>query len=104
MKPWLACALLVGGLLGRSTPARADDGFRCGSELVRLGETGQEVLRKCGPPTDTKRIDQTYRTKSGHARVILDIWTYDRGSCDFVRVLTFEGGALRAIEVGPYGK
>jgi hypothetical protein len=99
----IGCALIAAGLLGANAPAHADDNFRCANETVHLGEPEQAVLRKCGPPSEARRVDHDYRTKWGHARVVFDVWTYNRGPYEFTRTLTFEREVLRAIDVGGYG-
>jgi hypothetical protein len=99
----IACGVIAASSLSLADPAYADDDFQCSNGIVHVGEQQQEVLQKCGPPTEAKRIDRTYRTKWGHARAIFDVWTYNRGPYEFVRVLTFERNILRTIDVGPYG-
>ena len=79
-------------LMAAQTLAR---GFRCGTELVSVGDSTWEVLHKCGEP-DLKEL-----IKSNGVNV--EKWTYNCGSLRFIRILTFSGGALRAVKSGDYG-
>jgi hypothetical protein len=94
--------------------------FRCGTEIVRTGDTTAEVLIKCGKPDyaeDTASItrgsfrkkrfldeegrgtERTYTERS----VRVEHWYYDRGFHDFVYVLTFIGGRLANVRTEGYG-
>lgn len=86
-----------------ASPAWAQS-LRCGSSLVREGDTQGYVLEKCGEP-DSK---QTYtepvyaRRQNGTAFQVgttsKDVWRYKRGSGSFPAVLTFEKGMLKKLE------
>jgi hypothetical protein len=95
---WMLAALL---LVGRA--AWADDGLRCGTRLVSSGETEGQVAEKCGPPTEARRRYASGRVRGAFAQVVIDVWTYDLGPLEFIRILTFEDGVLRYVEVGGYG-
>jgi len=95
----LAICLALGGA------ARADDSWRCGSRLVTLGESGREVLEKCGAPTEsTRRWERGKRRSGGWVNQVVDVWSYDRGPQEFTRVLTLYDSVLRTIETGDYGR
>ncbi len=70
---------------------RADDGLRCGTHLIRTGDTKLEVMEKCGPPGFKETI-------SGADEALVEQWHYRSGSGSFPRVLTFSGGRLVNIE------
>lgn len=98
------------------------DSFRCGTQLVSIGDSKYEVLRRCGEPTwvevreeervsrdtynpylfdgETRRYRAPLLTKE---KVIIEEWTYNLGSNHFIRYLTFENGRLVSIESGGYG-
>ncbi len=95
----VALALFL--LMCASTVARADDTFRCGDNLVSVGENQQAVLAKCGPPSSAER--KPVRWRAARAGCVIESWTYDRGSKELVRVLSFEDGLLEWIDVGDYG-
>jgi hypothetical protein len=83
-------------------PAFAEDGLRCGSRLVTVGESEAEVAGKCGEPTTRNR--QPVYSRRGAVIGFIDVWTYDFGPYDFVRVLTFANGVLDHVDVGHYGR
>lgn len=86
-----------------ATPAWADT-LRCGSSLIKEGDTQGYVQDKCGEP-DSK---QTYtepvyaRRENGSSYGVgttsTDVWRYKRSSGSFPAVLTFEGGVLKKLE------
>jgi hypothetical protein len=77
---------------------------------VRVGDSSAEVLLKCGRPSlaedaasitrgshrETKGIDEEGRlSKEGsysESSFRVENWYYDRGSHDFIYILTFIGG------------
>jgi hypothetical protein len=99
----------------------ADTSFRCNRKIINIGDTTGEVLMKCGEPTyrdivgsstsgtyseDTQYNGMEASSSGGgyHGRTVnREIWIYDFGPRKFIRVLTFSGGRLIAIENGPYG-
>ena len=70
--------------------------MRCGENLVERGHTFFEVLERCGKPDLEYAWDQNY-VPGVQARVTE--WVYEQGSNRFRRVLTFEEGRLRNIEL-----
>jgi hypothetical protein len=91
----LACA---------AAPA-ADDVFRCGSKIIDTTLTMEQVVARCGDPTQrsVEEVPQYTRRASGGTQVtgtiIVETWTYDRGSSSFPAVLRFEDGKLVSIEI-----
>ncbi len=71
------------------------DGMRCGDRLVSEGETGGEVLLKCGAPYSADR--------QAGPRGTIDTWVYNFGPKTFLRILTFRNSRLVTIETGNYG-
>lgn len=86
----IACSLLAGTAL-------ADDDFRCGSRIVRIGTTQAGVLDACGQP-DTKAVEKV-DVRSGN-RVVgqteVSRWTYTMNGR--TRVLTFDQEKLKSID------
>jgi hypothetical protein len=97
------------------------EAFRCGSGLVRVGDTTGKVLMECGPPTykegagaksKTKSIKTTEPAKAKPAERRspraasrkAERWFYNCGDHDFLYVLTFAGGVLEKEETQGYGK
>jgi hypothetical protein len=112
------------GVFLRESPASADDGMRCGSRFVSLGDTQYDVRALCGEPdatdrrvltrTEIRRIDvpcfrdqfgvvRCQRASAVQVEVVIDEWTYDFGTQRFVRLATFENGRLALVSTGGYG-
>ena len=93
------------------TAARAEGGFRCGSRLVRNGETQDDVARKCGDPDATREWTevQTESVWEGGRKIERSVpisfaeWKYDFGRDRLIRYLTFVQGRLRDVRTGEYG-
>lgn len=101
-----ACAAAAGG----------EDSLRCPGGLVAVGDPKIDLLGKCGEPALTEitsseqlGVAQKERGPNGTARTgtrvtaTVERWTYDFGPSQFVRVVTLEGGRVRAIEAGGRG-
>jgi hypothetical protein len=86
-----------------ATPAWADT-LRCGSALIKEGDTQGYVQEKCGEPQSkqtytepvmARRVDGTAYEVGTTSK---DVWRYQRGSGSFPAVLTFEKGVLKKLE------
>jgi hypothetical protein len=108
----LASLTLLATLAGPAAPARAEGGFRCGSRLVRNGETLDDVAAKCGEP-DGVRTWTEQRTESIwdngqeiQRSIPIDYteWKYDFGRDRLIRYATFVQGRLTAVRTGEYGR
>jgi hypothetical protein len=84
----LIVAALFAGLAVSTVRA---DTFRCGTGLVRPGDTSFEVLKKCGRPTSQQQI-------SGANERFVEQWYYEPRPTEFTRILTFVGTRLVNIE------
>jgi hypothetical protein len=96
----LAVALLV------SQPAYAET-FRCGQWIASPDMTVDELLQKCGEPTQktSETIDVYGPSVSGGGRVnrgtsTTEKWTYDRGSQAASMVVTIVDGKIKSMERG----
>jgi hypothetical protein len=110
-------------LIGLSAVAMPAQALRCGQDLVPDSASFSEVRRICGQPTDIQQWTE-YRSvgvfpspysqrnvtpKGQHAAptyvtpiivpVDIEEWTYNLGPNRFMRVLRFEGGRLRSINI-----
>ncbi|HTN29752.1 MAG TPA: DUF2845 domain-containing protein [Pseudomonas sp.] len=78
--------------------AEASSTLRCGSELISLGDTAWEVLRKCGEPAD--RSQQGLKLQRDEQGLRYDVgveeWLYGPRN-GMYHLLRFEGGRLRNI-------
>jgi hypothetical protein len=80
-----------------------------------MGDSPAIVVAKCGSPTDVQRrteivaISGDYYDNQGQLRAgkknIIEVeeWTYNFGTRDFLRYLTFKNGVLTDIRTGNYG-
>ena len=64
--------------------------FRCGTKLVRVGDTKTDILNKCGTPT----MENAGRIGTGG----VDVWVYNQGSSKTMKILRFTGPRLTSIE------
>ncbi len=88
----LAAALLI-------LPNLAAAGtMRCGDDLIQRGFTLFEVLERCGKPDLEYAWDHRY--VPGVEATVTE-WVYDQGPNRFRRVLRFEEGRLREVELRP---
>jgi hypothetical protein len=115
----IAAALGAAALLTLTVPGDAQ-AFRCGSGLVKNGDTTGKVLIECGPPTYKEGAGTKAKAKSAKAEKAKDPsatrkssrgtsrkverWFYNCGEHDFIYVLTFAGGVLEKEETEGYGK
>lgn len=109
----------------------ATTAFRCGPNLVSVGDTDQEVIRKCGEPTSKEvtgekttgysqstgnweSIDVTRRSnkkapttpyleKYSEVSQKIEVWDYNCGANSFSMTLIFLGHTLNKIEQQGYG-
>ena len=93
--------LAVVAIIGQSAAAVAgsyDDAFRCGTDLVLLGDSSYRVRAKCGNPTAREYVGTNYHRgfPAGELRDVEE-WIYNRGPTDFVYTLRFHGGTLTEI-------
>jgi hypothetical protein len=77
--------------------------FHCSNGIVSIGDTLEEVMSKCGPPSKKTYTEisplvgsTAYRTRSTHT--VESHWTYDPGPNGFVYTLEFRDGKVRFIE------
>jgi hypothetical protein len=99
---------------GDVPPAVADDTtFRCGGEIVSVGDSRYTIQKLCGKPSKSESVSKTSKEKkqkepkgttskspSGKTQK----WYYDKGYGDFVYVLTFQGDVLKKIEKSGRGR
>jgi hypothetical protein len=102
----MACATL--GLLPGAALA---DSMRCGSRIVKDGDTIGTVLEVCGEPARQERTwierspqyelgDQFY-SFPGTEFVPVDLWTYDFGRNKLMRRVRFiDGRVVSIVELG----
>lgn len=125
MKAYGKYLIVIVATLCVSWSAGADSGFRCGTQLVSIGDTRDEVLQRCGEPIsveswEEERILRDFRTfrnydpRTGRyewyrepflvkVQVNIELWTFNLGSTKFIRYLRFENGVIKEITSGGKG-
>ena len=93
MKMWLLlvlCAVLCGNVCA--------DSFRCGRKLVKVGESSNALLKKCGSPT-RKYSARSVLSDHGRQRAIgVSNWVYERrGKRDMI--VSVHGGTVVKMRV-----
>jgi len=96
--------------------ALAGSDLRCSGRIIGVGNTQDYVLDKCGEPTSIeKRTESSVRGfRQGYPEsheelnyvireIQIEVWTYNLGSTQFIRYLTFRNRKLTTIETGGYG-
>jgi hypothetical protein len=87
--------------------------FRCGPNLILIGDDKAEVLLKCGEPSFSELTslesgrrygrDLSHGSVSGKSTYFVEKWYYNCGPHKFIKILTFRNGIVRNIESGDYG-
>lgn len=84
-----------------SASVAAADSMRCGSRLVSVEARAGEVLAICGEPS--YRDDRPFQQPGGNWVSDTEEWTYNFGSNQLLRVLSFRNGRLVDIASDGYG-
>ena len=87
--------------------------FKCGQQLINIGDDKMEVLLKCGEPSFSEMTslesgrrygeDLRFGSNSRRTTYFVEKWSYNCGPHHFIRILTFRNGRVRDIETGFYG-
>lgn len=72
------------------------EALRCGSDLVREGDPAYQVQRACGEPDWVRSWHPDYGVRD-------EIWHYNFGPYELIRVMHFRDGRLRRIEAAGRG-
>ncbi|MCV2351252.1 DUF2845 domain-containing protein [Paucibacter sp. Y2R2-4] len=104
--------------------APAAQAFRCNSFVIDEGMHKAEVLKKCGAPSlrDSRTEKRIIRVREGALNstrpgtvngqvleqereilVSIEEWTYNFGPSQFMQLLIFEDGRLKAVQDLGYG-
>jgi len=87
-----------------AAPAAWAETLRCGSSLIKEGDTQGYVQEKCGEPQSKQKYTEPVmaRRPDGTAYQVgttsKDVWRYQRSNGSFPAVLTFEQGVLKKLE------
>ena len=86
--------------------ALPDETFRCGSWLVSMPLSVEELVKKCGQPSSKKVSTEDVRAKVGGGgtqkigTATTEIWRYDRGSNSFPMIVTIVDGVIESLARG----
>jgi hypothetical protein len=102
MKFALALALLM-----LPAMASADENFRCGKWIASSDLSVQELLAKCGEPSSRETRTEDVRVRNRNTgllyktgEILVEVWTYDRGSSAAPMVVTIVDGRIKSLERG----
>jgi hypothetical protein len=86
----VCCGLLAG-------TAVADDDFRCGSRIVRVGATQAGVLDACGQPA-SKTVEKVDVRSNNRVVGQTEVWRWTYVFGGRARVLVFDQETLKSIQ------
>ena len=98
----VAAAVWAGGACA------ADDTLRCGGQLITIGMVAPQIIAKCGEPQSKEVEDIPIRARGRNGAVNsvgttrIERWVYDQTPGQFPRLLTFEEGKLKSLELIPH--
>jgi hypothetical protein len=101
-------------LLSMACGAVQADALQCGSTLVGTGDTRDQVMAKCGNPSDIERSTAFVQSmawvngvpvSAGNTliEVPVELWLYNFGPSQLMRRVRFESGRVVLIEILGYG-
>jgi hypothetical protein len=99
----ISALIMTAGLSVVNRPAAADT-LRCGSSLIEVGSSVDEVLAKCGTPTSSTVITEPVWARAVNGRVFqtgttqAQVWRYDRGPRQFPAILKINEGIVQSID------
>jgi hypothetical protein len=91
----LSCIALI-----VSQPAFSSDSFRCGSKVIRTGDTPGEVMDRCGVPLHKDRGYGDVYVDSGRQSVRVERWYYKNSKRSLGRTVLIYKGKVIGIETG----
>jgi hypothetical protein len=107
MKKWILALVIT--LVATSAQA-----FRCGRQLVQIGDYKLDVLEKCGDPDMVEERTAIRGSRLRHPygaleidqfeEVVIEEWVYNFGPRKFKQLLEFEDGVLKKIRNLDYGR
>jgi len=111
VRVWITFQICLGLVIFVAETANAGafrgGSWRCGNRLILPGMPQGEVLALCGAPSfvSASEVENFRRRRRNDVVVIepLETWTYNPGSNQLIRYLTFRGGYLVRIDTGHYG-
>ncbi|MDH4108774.1 MAG: DUF2845 domain-containing protein [Gammaproteobacteria bacterium] len=91
-------ALVLMALVLAAAAAHGDETLRCGSKIVRLGMSIEEVRGYCGEPSSARVEEQDVRAGGRLVgKTEIHIWRYDRAAGQMPADLVFDQDKLKSI-------
>lgn len=87
--------------LALSAEAWAGSSIRCGSRLVDEEDLAAELLAACGEPSFRDRFN--VQLPNGAYVADTEVWTYDLGPQQLLRLVTLREGRISQIDTDGYG-
>ena len=91
----LFCIVLI-----LSQPVFSSDSFRCGSKVIRTGDTPGEVMDRCGAPLHKDRGYGDVYVDSSRQSVRVERWYYKNSKRSLGRTVLIYKGKVVGIETG----
>jgi len=76
--------------------------LRCGSRIVATEDSAAKVRAACGEPA-LRDVQPQFDPRAGRIFGDTEVWTYNFGQNQLLRLLRFRGGRLVAIDTDGYG-
>lgn len=76
------------------------DTFRCGSKVVRSGDSSSAVIQNCGKPLYKDKGYEVVRLREGRKKVRVERWRYKKSSRSLERIVMIYQGRVVAIDTG----
>lgn len=90
--------LILGFALLVISVSVAADAFRCGRSLVKVGESNNALVKKCGLPARKFNGKESIREQGRSSVVGVSNWVYERqGKKDMI--ISIRGGTVVKIQV-----
>lgn len=76
----------------------AADSFRCGRKVVKQGDSGNELVKKCGKPVRKFSSKEIISEQGRQSKVSVSNWIYERNRKKDI-VVSVRGGTIIKIQV-----
>lgn len=76
----------------------AADSFRCGRKVVKQGDSGNELVKKCGKPVRKFSSKEVISEQGRQSKVSVSNWIYERNRKKDI-VVSVRGGTIIKIQV-----
>ena len=71
------------------------DSFRCGRKLIKQGDSGSELIKKCGKPARKFSSKETITEQGRQSKVSVSNWVYERRGKKDMIVSIYDGKVIK---------